>query len=145
MEFEVIAEFSNGMSVVEEGNKLNLINEQGELLSPNQWFDNVYEQDDRAFVIYDNFMNYIDADGTTEFSMNDVEVLPERYLNNYFGVKRHSDNKFNFLDFDGYLLSDVWFDSIKPFDKTTSLVTVNGKEYKVDERSLVVENVLSLV
>lgn len=80
----------------------NIIDLNGNLLSPNLWFDDVN--------------NYIDFDD-----------------NAGFGVVR-LDDKFNFIDRQGKLLCDKWFDTYVRFnDKGFAFVRIDNTPYELDK------------
>lgn len=80
----------------------NIIDLNGNLLSPNLWFDDV-----------NNYIDFGDNAG--------------------FGVVRLND-KFNFIDRQGKLLSDKWFDTYVRFnDKGFTFVRIDNTPYELDK------------
>ena len=81
----------------------NVIDFNGNLLSPNLWFDNV-----------NNFVDFSTNEGYTFVTLN---------------------NKENFMDSKGRLLSDKWFDDITRFnDKGLARVTTEGNDFWINTK-----------
>ena len=127
--------------------KYNLINTNGELLSPYQWFDFVDAfYDGYAVVALSNKGNFINTNG--EFLWNkplnqwfdEVYNFKNGYAIVKLSVPKLTDTlnyikKCNFINTNGEFLwnkpVDQWFDYILVFSEGYALVELNGEWYKL--------------
>ena len=126
MKYDVVGDFYNGYAHVELNYKYNFIDVQGNLVSPNQWFNSVgIFTNGYAWVRLNNKYNFIDTQGKL-VSPNQWFDGVGRFTNGYAMVKLN--NKYNFIDTRGKLVSpNQWFDLTSNFSNGYATVELNGK------------------
>ena len=113
--FEDIDDFSEGYARVELNNKYNFINTNGELVSPNQWFDFVtnFSVNGYAVVRLNNKCNFINTNGELVSPNQWFDFVTNFFINGY--AKGHAkvklNNKLYLLRFDGVLCD---YDTLEP-------------------------------
>lgn len=139
---------SNGFAWVSLCEKENLIKPNGELLSPNQWFDefNLFSEG-FAKVWLNDKVNYINKNGEIIYKPNELDQWFEFAwdFENGFGIVVHPNGKKNFIDRNGNILykpdePDQWFDYCFDFVKGLAKVELNGKLYQIDKNGNFVGN-----
>jgi hypothetical protein len=90
-EFDIVSDFTSGFARVRLNHKRNLINTKGEILSPNQWFDDGSRfEDGFAKVKLNHEMNLINTKGGL--------VSPHRWFDY---LKKVNDTWFTILNLNG--------------------------------------------
>ncbi len=136
LKYDWIDDFSEGIAKVKINYKYNFINQNGKLLSPNEWFEwvDVFNDGLASIQLKDKEWNFMKKSG---------ELLsPDQWFDDvygfYKGVSRVVINdKYNLLDQNGSLLSNQWYDEIDDFagefariklkDNGYNLISKNGK------------------
>ena len=133
MKYDVVGNFYNGYAHVELNYKYNFIDVQGNLVSPNQWFNNVgIFTNGYAWVRLNNKYNFIDTQGKL-VSPNQWFDGVGIFTNGYATVKLN--NKYNFIDVQGNMVSpNQWFDGVGRFTNGYATVKLNDKWYRIDTK-----------
>ena len=138
MKYDVVGNFYNGYAHVELNYKYNFIDVQGNLVSPNQWFNSVgIFTNGYAWVRLNNKYNFIDTQGKL-VSPNQWFDGVGIFTNGYATVKLN--NKYNFIDVQRNLVSPkLWFDYIVDyFSNGYAKVELNNKCNYIDTRGKLV-------
>ena len=151
-------DFDGDYVIVTLGNKDNIVDEKEGKLLFSEWFDDI---DDHAFGDYiiverDGKESLLDRKGNLLFNNNwfdEVVILGRIYKSKEYGWYDIDDDehvfeygyalvkmngKWNFVDREGNLLSDQWFDKVELgndnecFHKGYADVELDGKRYKID-------------
>ena len=132
MKYDFAGNFYNGYARVELNNKYNFIDVQGNLVSPNQWFDWISDfHDGYARVKLNNKWNLIDTQGKLVSPNQWFDGVVDYFSNGYAMVKLN--NKWNLIDTQGKLVSpNQWFDGVGRFTYGYATVKLNGKWNLVD-------------
>ena len=132
MKYDFVGNFYNGYARVELNNKYNFIDVQGNLVSPNQWFDGISDfYDGYARVKLNNKWNLIDTQGKLVSPNQWFDGVVDYFSNGYAMVKLN--NKWNLIDTQGKLVSpNQWFDGVGRFTYGYATVKLNGKWNLVD-------------
>ena len=105
MKYDYVGDFYDGYAIVRLNDMYNLINTEGKLVSPKQWFDcinNFY--DGYAKVNLNNKWNYIDTQGnllSPNQWFDDVDAFYKGY------AKVNLNNKWNLIDTKGNIVATV--------------------------------------
>ena len=138
MKYDDVGNLYNGYAHVELNYKYNFIDVQGNLVSPNQWFNNVgIFTNGYAWVRLNNKYNFIDTQGKLVSPNQWFDDVGNLY-NGYATVKLN--NKYNFIDVQGNLVSPkLWFDYIvSRFTYGYAIVELNNKCNYIDTRGTLV-------
>lgn len=144
MEFNWERRIDRNTRLVEVDDKYNLADRNSNVLSP-IWFDELYSlgYGKEYMVAY-----LINEEGEREYNIIDLKgnlLSPNLWfdgINNYidfgdnggFGVVEVKD-KYNFIDRNGKLLSNDWFDKYVRFNnKGFTFVEIDGIPYKLDSK-----------
>ena len=138
MKYDVVGNFYNGYATVELNGKWNLVDTQGKLVSPNQWFDltsNFYNG--YATVKLNGKWNLINTQGKL-VSPNQWFDWIDNFHDGYARVILN--NKYNFIDTRGKLVSpNQWFDYVvDDFSNGYAIVELNNKCNFIDTRGKLV-------
>ena len=131
MKYDFIGNFYKGYATVNLNNKWNLVDTQGKLFSPNQWFDDIGDfYDGYVRIKLNNKWNFIDTQGKL-VSPNQWFDGVGRFTNDYAPVILN--NKYNLIDTQGKLVSpNQWFDWIGDFHDGYASVILNNKYNFID-------------
>ena len=132
----------SGCAIVEFEDKVNIINNEGELISPNQWFDDVETIDYQFKVELNGKYNFINEYGKFASPNRWFDDINIAYYNYWFYVK--DNGKYNVIDKDGNIICpELWFDDINTIyngvgavklpDKLYYIFDYNEKEFKTQE------------
>ena len=137
MKYDFVGDFSDGYAPVKLNNKWNLVDTQGKLFSPNQWFDDIGDfYDGYVRIKLNNKWNFIDTQGKL-VSPNQWFDLTSNFYNGYARVKLN--NKWNSVDTQGKLVSpNQWFDWIGDFHDGYARVILNNKWNFIDTQGKLV-------
>ena len=137
LRYDYVDTFSNGYAKVKLNSKWNLIDTQGKLVSPNQWFDDIGNfYDGYAKVKLNSKFNFIDTQGKL-FSPNQWFDGAGDFSDGYAKVKLNS--KFNFIDTQGKLVfPNLWFDYVFYFFNGYAWVKLNSKFNFIDTQGKLV-------
>ena len=137
LRYDYVDNYSNGYARVKLNKKWNLIDTQGKLVSPNQWFDDAnYFYDGCGEVKLNNKYNYIDTQGKL-LSPNQWFDFACDIFNGYAKVKLNG--KWNFTDTQGKLVSpNQWFDDAGIFLNGYAKVKLNNKWNYIDTQGKLV-------
>ena len=137
LRYDYVDTFSNGYAKVKLNSKWNLIDTQGKLVSPNQWFDDIGNfYDGYAKVKLNSKFNFIDTQGKL-FSPNQWFDGAGDFSDGYAPVKLNG--KWNLIDTQGKLVSpNQWFDYVGDFSDGYAPVKLNGKWHKIDTKGNIV-------
>lgn len=130
----------NAIREVGLGNKLNYIDKNNKLLSPNLWFDNVgYFYEHFGVVRIGYKYNYINEKGGL---LSNIWFDLCLYFKNGFGVI-YLNGKWNCIKADGKLVSDIWFDIMPIYYRGGIARTkANKKMYIIDKDGKLYEDIL---
>ena len=121
--YDEIEGFEEGFAIVykEEKEAYNFINSNGELLSE-VWFDDCkdFSYGYAAVAVRLNEWNYINTNGELLLKKN-VQFASSFYCG--LGEICY-DNKLNFVDTNGKIVSKIWFDEIGYFNRNSRLIRV---------------------
>ena len=131
MKYDFIGNFYKGYATVNLNNKWNLVDTQGKLFSPNQWFDDIGDfYDGYVRIKLNNKWNFIDTQGKL-VSPNQWFDGVGRFTNGYAPVRLN--NKYNLIDTQGKLVSpNQWFDGVDYFSNGYASVILNNKYNFID-------------
>ena len=131
MKYDDVGKFYNGYAGVLLNNKWNLVDTQGKLFSPNQWFDDIGDfYDGYVRIKLNNKWNYINFQGKL-LSPNQWFDLTSNFYNGYATVKLNS--KWNLINTQGNLVStNLWFDYALLFFDGYAVVKLNYKYNFID-------------
>ena len=137
MKYDDVGKFYNGYAGVLLNNKWNLVDTQGKLLSPNQWFDDIGDfYDGYVRVKLNKKYNFIDVQGNLVFPNQWFDFAYDFY-DGYARVKLN--NKWNFINTQRNLVSPkLWFDMITYFSNGYAKVELNDKWYQIDTKGNIV-------
>jgi len=129
--FDNIAVTDDGLTFVSLNGKCNVINTDGNLVSPKLWFDEIYEPNNEGFIPIEiqKKCNLIKTNGkilSSKLWFDDIFDFYEGF------AKVLLNNKWNYIDTNGNLLSNQWFDNCGSFENGFGVVALNGKTYKID-------------
>lgn len=132
--------FINGLSVYEKDGKYNYINKEGQVLSPDMWFDKAYEfWGGLGLVELDGKYNLINVKGVLLSPDQWFEWIEPKMHQGYTYVKLN--NKYNFINSNGQIVSpNYWFDKIERLlddyygdGNYRGVVVIQGKRYIIDQ------------
>ena len=133
MQYDYVGDFFNGYAIVRINNKYNLINIQGKLVSPKQWFDNInnfYKK--YARVRLNSQWNFMDTQGKL-MSPGQWFDWVGHFSGRYATVELNG--AWNYIDTRGRLISpNLWFDDADSFYRGYATVELNGKRFKIDTK-----------
>lgn len=146
MEIKWQRRINRKVRMVNVDDKYNLMDNKGNILSP-IWFDEIYSlgYGKEYMVAY-----LINEEGKRQYNILDLKgnLLSENLwfdgINNYidfndnggFGVVE-LNNKFNFIDCNGKLLSNDWFDKYTRFnDKGFTFIEIDNVPYRLDNKGV---------
>ena len=133
MKYDYVGDFFNGYAIVRINNKYNLINIQGKLVSPKQWFDNInnfYKK--YARVRLNSQWNFMDTQGKL-MSPGQWFDWVGHFSGRYATVELNG--AWNYIDTRGRLISpNLWFDDADSFYRGYATVELNGKRFKIDTK-----------
>ena len=137
MKYDFIGNFYKGYATVNLNNKWNLVDTQGKLFSPNQWFDDIGDfYDGYVRIKLNNKWNFIDTQGKL-VSPNQWFDGVGRFTNGYARI--NLNNKWNYIDTRGKLVSpNQWFDDVDSFSNGYVRVKLNNKWNSVDTQGKLV-------
>ena len=137
MKYDFVGNFYNGYAGVLLNNKWNLVDTQGKLFFPNQWFDDIGDfYDGYVRVKLNNKWNYINSQGKL-LSPNQWFDLTSNFYNGYATVKLNS--KWNLINTQGNLVSpNQWFDYAQLFSDGYAVVKLNNKWNLIDTQGKLV-------
>ena len=126
--FDYVSSFSGGFAKVYLKEKYNFINQNRELISPNQWFDDCENfTEGYARVVLKEKCNFINQNGNI-LSPNQWFDDCRDFSDGFATVKLN--NKWNFIDTEGNLLSpNQWYDETGPFREGFARIELNGQGY----------------
>jgi len=115
-------------------NKWNIVRGDGQLLSPNQWFDDIGNQYNESFyngfipVRVNNKWNLLNINGglVSQQWFDKVGDFEEGMC----GVQLN--NKWNFINTKGQLMSHQWFDYVESFSDGFAYVVFNDNDCYID-------------
>lgn len=119
---------------IELHNKWNIVRGDGQLLSPNQWFDDIGNQYNESFyngfipVRVNNKWNLLNINGglVSQQWFDKVGDFEEGMC----GVQLN--NKWNFINTKGQLMSHQWFDDVESFSDGFAYVVFNDNDCYID-------------
>lgn len=121
--------FENGFAVVNLGFDIgyNWLKSNGEILCKNQAFEECFsfENGFAVFVDNDTYVNYMKTDGTVlapDMKFDDCEP----FKGDYGLVKRNGN--YNFINTQGKIMFDQWFDNISYYDGSYAQLYYNGQK-----------------
>ena len=135
--FDDIYTFDNGFAMVTLNGKYNFINQNGQLVSPNQWFDYCrpfYEGFAAVYLNdYDNY-NFINTRGKLLWKGDERFDYCDDFNNGFAVVGINF--KYNFINTRGELLwkGNQWFDNCNSFYEGFAAVKLNGKYNFINTR-----------
>ena len=137
LKYDDVGDFSNGYAKVKLNDKYNLIDIQGKLVSPSQWFNYVsYFSNGYARVKLNNKWNYIDTQGKL-VSPNLWFDVAYNFSDGYAIVGLN--NKYNLIDTQGKLVSpNQWFDDVYNFYDGYAIVKLSNKSNFIDTQAKLV-------
>ena len=137
MKYDYVGNLYNGYATVELNGKWNLVDTQGKLFSPNQWFDDIGDfYDGYVRIKLNNKWNYINFQGKL-LSPNQWFDLTSNFYNGYATVELNG--KWNSVDTQGNLVSpNQWFDWIGDFHDGYAKVILNNKWNFIDTQGKLV-------
>ena len=128
--FGAVSDLGYGFTKVYLNRKYNLINKEGQLVSP-QWFDYVW--------YFSNGFAIVELNGKRNFINTEGQLLSSQW---FVGASNFSEGfarvelngKWNFINTEGQVLykpnePDQWFDSVGGFFNVFATVQLNGKYY----------------
>ena len=122
--------FKNGYCCVKFNYKSNFIDTNGNLVSPNLWFDYILDdefKDGVACVILDFKKNLLKENGDLVSPNQWFESIQDTFHDGFAAVKRE-DKLWNFIDINGNLLCDNWYDMVCQFKEGIAIVRERYKE-----------------
>ena len=128
---EIGSEILSGVAAIKLGKKYNLINKDGGLLM-SEWVDRINEISKSRFVVYKEDGNYILDDEYHLVNKEPYLYIEEADQNGYARVES-MDNKWNFIDKKGNLLSEEWFDTVCSFIDGYASVSLDKRWNLIDE------------
>ena len=110
--FDVVEDFSDGLAVVKLGDKYNFINNDGELLRENMWFNDVtWFNEGLAEVELNGKWNFINTNGEIVFDdlwFDYVRDFQDGFAKVYLGDEwYYLDTKGNLYDEDENLINNI--------------------------------------
>lgn len=124
---DVKLKFENGFAVVVVGEKYNYVNTDGELLSPEQWFDNAYNftKGGIAHVIINDKQNLINKEGELIFKDIDISYI-DMYNDEVYHRIYTQDGTMTYIKPNGEFAfgSEVWFNEGNRFSKKERFIAV---------------------
>ena len=134
--FDVVEKFHDGLARVGLKDKFNFVNERNELISQ-EWFDYADDFEDGTAIVEmsesEYGVNVINTNG--QMLYNEDQYLKGIYRHRKSGVFiiENSKYKWNFLNKNGQILSDVWFDEICTEYLGLPIVKINNKFNFINE------------
>jgi hypothetical protein len=128
IKYDILSDFYDGLARCKINNKgWNWINENGKIISPNQWFDFVYD------FINGLAMCKINNEGWNWVNEKGEIISPNQWFNDvgnfYNGLgKCIINNKYNWINEKGEIfLPNQWFDSVGDFKEGFAVCKINNK------------------
>lgn len=128
--FDRCYDFKEGFAVVQLNDRMNLINKNGEIISPNQWFDLCSNFADGFSIVESNRkFNFLNGNG---------ELLSKQWFDNYRPFSEgfaliQLNRKWNYLDQNGNILLDKWYNDCYDFHEGRAMVNFNGAWNYIDQ------------
>ena len=126
--FDRVYDFREGYAWVELNGKYNFINQNGELINPNQWYNGVGS-------FHEGFAQVIlNGKGWNFINQNGEYLTPNQWFDDIYGFDggfawvKLNGKGWNVINQNGeYLTPNQWFDDISSFFGGFALVKLNGK------------------
>lgn len=134
--FETVGPFSRGVANITMGNRSNWVTKNGEILSPEKWYDSTDPfVNGFSIVMLNRQYNYVDLDGNL-LSPNEWFDNVDAFSSNGFAAV-YKNNKINFINHKGKLfLKDLWVDKFFGFQKNTEVSRIyNNKKWNYVDKS----------
>lgn len=135
--FDRVYNFYKGFSIVEKDNKKTFLTENGEMLYPKLWFDEILRDNFRGIRVENPMEFYILKTKDNGDNLADINgnILLKENVDMILGVawgsflKIKDKGKFNGMDSNLQLISPIWFDSMSRFTylNKDAMVRANGK------------------
>lgn len=137
-DFDTLGEFNSNLILVSKGQRWNVLNANGDLVS-NVWFDGIRKADNGLSLVYKSskrtdmpLFNFINEDGelVSEIwfdSIYSFDHYGSEYVGLYRVAKKERKMQCNVLRNDGMLLSEAWYDDILPEKDGLFTVQMNNQ------------------
>ena len=130
--FDNVGSFYEGYAGVKFKEKYNFINQNGEILSPNQWFDWVDDFSEGCAKVY------LRGQGKNFINQNGKYLSPNQWYNEISNFREgfawvELNYKYNFINQNGDLLSpNQWFDNVDFFREGFARVILDREIYYIN-------------
>jgi len=137
-DFDTLGEFNSNLILVSKGQRWNVLNANGDLVS-NVWFDGIRKADNGLSLVYKSsktsytpLYNYMNKDGELVSKIWFDAIRPcEDYGSEYVGLYRVAKHEgsihYNILRENGTFLSKTWYDDILPDKEGLFTVKMNNQ------------------